>query len=455
MIGVVLMSLVVGAAIAQSAPQAQETSQETQVLGFWTDQSTGLMWAARDSGKDESDETARYYCGHLQLGGHSDWRLATLAELQSIYDKAASAPGLGGPHGKDPVQWHVKGNLFLTGHQWAYDLSWWHVEDNVFDFNDGSSKYQSTMELRGDPSPFMRALCVRESAPQGQEAAQETQARGFWTDPSTGLMWPAKDSGKDKSYKGAVNYCRDLRLAGHSDWRLATMGDLRGIYDRTANAPGLAGPHHKDPFQFHVKGNLFLIGDPWAYNLGGYTGGGDGFDFNQGRPTLYAGDFLWFSNRFRPALCVRESAPQGQEGTQETQVRGFWTDPNTSLMWAAKDNGNDVSYENAVNYCHDLRLAGQSDWRLAIISELRGIYVRKANAPGLAGKHGEAQIRWHVKGNLFLTGYPWAYGAYDRNGRSGWESFNFDEGRSNQLVGFEYASASGFMRALCVRDSGK
>ena len=64
------------------------------------------------------------------------------------------------------------------------------------------------------------------------------------------------------------------------------MGDMRGIYDRTANALGLAGPHRKDPFQFHVKGNLFLTGDPWAQNLDGYTGGGEGFDFNGGRRNL-------------------------------------------------------------------------------------------------------------------------------------------------------------------------
>jgi hypothetical protein len=47
---------------------------------------------------------------------------------------------------------------------------------------------------------------------------------------------------------------------------------------------------------------------------------------------------------------------------REIQARGFWTDPSTSLMWAGKDNGKDVSSENAVKYCRDLRLAGYSDW---------------------------------------------------------------------------------------------
>src|SRR5690242_10895242 len=84
-----------------------------------------------------------------------------------------------------------------------------------------------------------------QSAPESQSRAQDTQARGVWTDPSTGLMWAGKDSGKDVSWKRAVKYCRDLRLAGYSDWRLASLGELEGIYDKNANAPGLMGPSGK------------------------------------------------------------------------------------------------------------------------------------------------------------------------------------------------------------------
>ena len=45
MIGIVMMSLVVSAALTQSAPRGQEVTQETQAPGFWTDPSTKLMWA--------------------------------------------------------------------------------------------------------------------------------------------------------------------------------------------------------------------------------------------------------------------------------------------------------------------------------------------------------------------------------------------------------------------------
>jgi hypothetical protein len=152
-----------------------------------------------------------------------------------------------------------------------------------------------------------------------------------------------------------------------------------------------------------------------------------------------------------------QSAPEGQGGAQETQARGFWTDPSTGLMWAGKDNGKDVSWNKAMKYCRDLRLAGYSDWRLANMAELQGIYDKTANAPGLAGPGNGTSVTWRVKGNLFLTGNQWANS--QRNDRhwynSSYEShFDFNEGRSNsQPAGFPYSSS--FMRALCVRGTGK
>jgi hypothetical protein len=150
---------------------------------------------------------------------------------------------------------------------------------------------------------FAGAQSSKEAAGPGHEA----QVRGYWKDRSTGLMWAGKDNGKDVRWKKAVNYCRDLRLGGYSDWRLATIEELQGIYDKNAEAPGLAGPHRDEPFTFHVKGNLFLTGDQWSMSRtsderGRATGYAWYFNFNEGRQMT---DELSFSTN-KHALCVRE-----------------------------------------------------------------------------------------------------------------------------------------------------
>ena len=155
----------------------------------------------------------------------------------------------------------------------------------------------------------LTTVAVAQSSANDRGGAQETQVRGYWIDPSTGLMWAAQDNGKDVSWHKAIKYCRDLRLAGYSDWRLATLGELEGIYDKNSNAPGRAGPGTGRPFTFHVKGNLFLTGNQWsstqlADDRGHPSGYASRFDFNEGR--VFNGDELWFFTNKR-ALCVRDS----------------------------------------------------------------------------------------------------------------------------------------------------
>jgi hypothetical protein len=138
------------------------------------------------------------------------------------------------------------------------------------------------------------------------------------------------------------------------------------------------------------------------------------------------------------------------DGEAEAQKQGLWTDPSTGLTWTARDNGKDVSWKGAVKYCRDLRIGGFSDWRLATLDELKGIYDTNSHAPG---RDGLGASTWHVKGNLYLTGYQWSsnYRTDDRGRNSGYSwFFDFNDGRSsNQPSGFPYSSS--FRRALCVR----
>jgi len=156
---------------------------------------------------------------------------------------------------------------------------------------------------------FTAVMAVSGQSPtEDPTSAQRNQVRGYWIDPATKLMWAAKDNGRDVSWKGAVKYCRNLRLAGYSDWRLATIAELGEIYDGNANVPGLAGSGKDDLFTLHVKGNLFLTGDEWSSeriedDRGHPSAFVRWYDFNEGR--LNYDPIGWpYSFRLMRALCV-------------------------------------------------------------------------------------------------------------------------------------------------------
>ncbi len=49
------------------------------------------MGTRRDNGKDLDWEGAKSYCQNLNLGGHSDWRLPTIQELEKLFDSNVRA----------------------------------------------------------------------------------------------------------------------------------------------------------------------------------------------------------------------------------------------------------------------------------------------------------------------------------------------------------------------------
>jgi hypothetical protein len=70
--------------------------------GTITDEATGLTWMQADSGKGMDWPTALEYAENMTFAGHSDWRLPTAKELQSIVDYSR-APESTGSAAIDPL----------------------------------------------------------------------------------------------------------------------------------------------------------------------------------------------------------------------------------------------------------------------------------------------------------------------------------------------------------------
>ena len=62
---------------------------------------------------------------------------------------------------------------------------------------------------------------------------------------------------------------------------------------------------------------------------------------------------------------------------------GTVTDTKTGLMWAAKDNGSPINWQNARYYCQNYSGGGHADWRMPTLAELASLYD-----PGVKNKRG-------------------------------------------------------------------
>jgi hypothetical protein len=133
-----------------------------------------------------------------------------------------------------------------------------------------------------------------------ERVAREETGVLTWTDPATRLMWTKKDNGSEVSWGQAVDYCRNLRLAGHSDWRAPTLDELNGIADSGASVSC-----YSDKWKCHVKGNLRLsTGWVWGRKIADVSGQIHVFAYDQG---IWSSEVKKYEKKFDRALCVRRS----------------------------------------------------------------------------------------------------------------------------------------------------
>lgn len=85
---------------------------------------------------------------------------------------------------------------------------------------------------------------------------------------------------------------------------------------------------------------------------------------------------------------------------------GTVLDTRTKLMWAAKDNGSNVNWREAKQYCQSYNGGGYTDWRMPTQAELTGLYA--------SGAHREV---------IALTGH-WVWASETRDNTAAYFLFN-------------------------------
>jgi hypothetical protein len=114
----------------------------------WRDSATGLTWTVKDNGEDVSFAQARNYCASLDLGGNKDWRLPTIDELKTIFDKSQTKRY----KAKGPIELEMPGiwssSTNSSGDVWSLNFSY------------GGKSLSPT----GGCGSSARTLCVRQDA---------------------------------------------------------------------------------------------------------------------------------------------------------------------------------------------------------------------------------------------------------------------------------------------------
>ena len=197
---------------------------------------------------------------------------------------------------------------------------------------------------------------------------------GTVTDHVTGLTWQKNDGG-EMTFEKAQEFASSLNLAGHDDWRLPNSTELFSIMDHGKHGPAMNTDFFTRSEARYWWTNTTRAGDSskiWVVNTGGGIGAHSKLE------SISAG-----GDRPIHARCVRGNSPFGLGPRLQHNPDGTLTDTQTGLVWQADAPTQPMTWESALEYCNQLRLAGQNDWRLPNIRELRSLSDDRFAEPSL------------------------------------------------------------------------
>jgi hypothetical protein len=116
---------------------------------------------------------------------------------------------------------------------------------------------------------------------------------------------------------------------------------------------------------------------------------------------------------------------------------GTVLDTKSKLMWAAKDNGENINWANAKSYCENYRGGGYTDWRLPTVDELAGLYD-----PNNQNRYG-----YHIATDLIELTHWWVWSSEEADIQN-WQAYA--ESLKVKLMGNLGQSTSSEMRKIKV-----
>ena len=322
-----------------------------------TDSATDLMWKAADN-LNMTWEQALAYCENLDYAGFDDWRLPNRNEFATLlnYDKE---------HGESKSNFEdiIEGNYWTSTFAATYGGS---AGAFIIDVGLG------TMVAVGDTGvDTAYTLCVRSDVAQ-YSAVPACDESGYTPceDPETGIVWSqdVNDSDDEVDYLEAAMMCRESKQGGISQWRVATISEIRTIlrsdvldechvsdecselenedcYDSEICATGTAIETAFRDYTFMVSGTQTGEGEGYSWRV----------NFKTGAIESHQGEYIYVTPSIR---CVKDDSIPNV---------GFpYTDEDNSLVWSELSEEK-LSWDEANEYCTE---DDEYAWRLPTIEEL-------------------------------------------------------------------------------------
>jgi hypothetical protein len=188
------------------------------------------------------------YCDGLDWGGYDDWRLPDEFELQSIVsviDSTLQIDSAVFPEtpASSSSRYHWTSSSYSGEEDRAWVVSFYITGSGVTYTN--SSDYDSYRRylrcVRGDPAPRPSNVFTRDTSASNEPLVQDAATGLMWQGCPSGLTGTSCEVGETLSYtwQEALTYCEGLTWAGHDNWRLPSVVELRSIVDTRMYTPAI------------------------------------------------------------------------------------------------------------------------------------------------------------------------------------------------------------------------
>ncbi|WP_432798509.1 Lcl domain-containing protein [Poriferisphaera sp. WC338] len=234
--------------------QGLKPSYQDNHDGTITDLNTSLMW--QKEYQRATYQQAVFGTKKCRTANHNDWRLPTIKELYSLIDFSGSDPDPRAATSSsipfiDTSCFNFtfgdtsRGERIIDAQYWTstiYTSTTMNGNKTAFGINfaDGRIKGYPTSSPRDrNKQRFVRY--VRGNTNYGKNNFIDN-SDGTITDKATGLIWAQNDSGEPMPWQEALKYCEQLKLAGHTDWRLPNAKELQSIVDYSRSPDATRSP---------------------------------------------------------------------------------------------------------------------------------------------------------------------------------------------------------------------